>query len=157
MKSVILFISTYLIFTILNFSILAVKEPSWKTISLAREQTYSKHIQQINASGYSHKSTLSVPIKDHILPVKMLRKIPGPRFLLYFMCLAIICISVVWLLANIGNTNSYSLPELTQLYPFSIAALRGGSIAVIHAAVLSLWNKNLVNIKYKQGLDFRII
>jgi len=84
-------------------------------------------------------------------PVEMLRQIPGPVFLAFFIPLVGTCFVIAWLWVNADGTSQYPLPELTRFDPFAIAALRGGSAAVIRAAVFSLWSQKLVEISVSES------
>jgi len=46
---------------------------------------------------FSGSSSESHPQRWHTWPVEMLRRIPGSKFLLLFICLVAICITIAWL------------------------------------------------------------
>lgn len=78
--------------------------------------------------------------------IEILLQIPGPIFLKYYIILSVICIVLGWLLVNADGSTKYSLPRLTFFGTTAIAALRGGTNAVIRYTIFSLWNRKLVNI-----------
>jgi uncharacterized protein (TIGR04222 family) len=78
--------------------------------------------------------------------IEMLRQIPGPQFLCYYMVLAVFCIVIAFLWANADGTARLELPRLTEFNPIVIGYLRGGWKSVTLTAMFSLWNKRLLHI-----------
>jgi uncharacterized protein (TIGR04222 family) len=102
--------------------------------------------ERYSSNSYLLRAQIRSSERTHIWPVEMLRRIPGPKFLVFFIALIGACIGIGWLWINADGTGSYPLPELARFDAFAIAALRGGSAAAIRAAVFSLWNQKLVEI-----------
>ena len=81
--------------------------------------------------------------------------IPWPTFLIYFFGLVIGCIILGWLFVKFDGSTAYPLPNLTRFNSIDIAALRGGSAAVVRTVVFSLWRRNLIEIE-GEGRDTEI-
>ena len=73
--------------------------------------------------------------------------VPWPTFLVYYFGLVIGCIILGWLFVSADGSEAYPLPNLTRFNSIDIAALRGGSAAVIHTVAFSLWRRNLAEIE----------
>lgn len=86
---------------------------------------------------------------------QILVQISGPNFLWYFAGISIVCIVIGWKWKNADGSTQYDLPELTKFDPITIAALRGGTNAVIRTALFSLWNNNLIDFR-NEGEDTEI-
>jgi len=79
--------------------------------------------------------------------VDIFTQMSGPVFLGLFLfpSIAAIVIGGIWINAD-GSTH-YHKPELTDLKPFEIAALRDGRKGVIQMALFNLWMHKLLMIK----------
>ncbi|MHC4580514.1 MAG: TIGR04222 domain-containing membrane protein [Planctomycetota bacterium] len=97
------------------------------------------------ATGEEFKASQRVEAAS-ILPVEMLRRIPGPTFLLVFIGLSAVCTAGSWIWINADGTGSCPLPDLARFDPFAIAALRGGPAAVIQTAAFSLRDRKMIEI-----------
>jgi uncharacterized protein (TIGR04222 family) len=79
----------------------------------------------------------------------MIIQLPGPIFLLYFTLLATFVLVIGWLWVKTDGSIRHSLPEMSCLSPFEIAALRDGCRGVIQSALFNLWNNNLITLTGK--------
>ncbi|MDM8569315.1 TIGR04222 domain-containing membrane protein [Thiotrichales bacterium HSG1] len=76
--------------------------------------------------------------------IDMLTQMPSSTFMSYFIIFATSCIFIGWLIIRSDGSNGHPLPELNELNPFEIAALRDGRKGVIQPALFNLWKQKFL-------------
>ncbi|MDM8565702.1 TIGR04222 domain-containing membrane protein [Candidatus Halobeggiatoa sp. HSG11] len=83
--------------------------------------------------------------------IDMLMQMPSSTFMSYFIIFSISCIFIGWLIMRADGSYGYSMPELNELNPFEIAALRDGRKGIIQTALFNLWKQKFLIISGKKN------
>ncbi len=83
--------------------------------------------------------------------IDTLMQMPSSVFMSYFIIFSISCIFIGWLIIRADGSSNHSLPELNELNPFEIAALRDGRKGIIQTALFNLWQQKFLIVSGKKN------
>ncbi len=83
--------------------------------------------------------------------IDTLMQMPISAFMSYFIIFSISCIFIGWLIIRADGSSNYVLPELNELNPFEIAALRDGRKGIIQTALFNLWQQKFLIVSGKKN------
>ena len=83
--------------------------------------------------------------------INTLMQMPSSIFMSYFIIFSISSIFIGWLIIRADGSSSHSLPELNELNPFEIAALRDGRKGIIQTALFNLWRQKFLIVSGKKN------
>ena len=82
-------------------------------------------------------------------------QIPGPTFLMLFVGLVTVTISICWLWIRADGSYKYQLPDLTRFDSIAIAQLRGGRKLAVQTAMFQLYDQKLIYFS-GEGRDAKV-
>ncbi|MFK5969890.1 MAG: TIGR04222 domain-containing membrane protein [Candidatus Marithrix sp.] len=83
--------------------------------------------------------------------IDTLMQMPSSVFMSYFIIFSISCIFIGWLIIRADGSSNHYLPELNELDPFEIAALRDGRKGIIQTALFNLWQQKFLIVSGKKN------